>query len=80
MVRKPEGVEETEQLLKVLARVPKKELDDQLAKTKAKALATADDWRSVWQARQDFLATVRRIVFEARRREAELQRDEKGDA
>lgn len=39
MVRKPEGVEETEQLLKVLVRVPKKELDAQLAKTKAKALA-----------------------------------------
>lgn len=39
MVRKPEGVAETEQLLRVLVRVPKKELDAQLAKTKAKAKA-----------------------------------------
>jgi hypothetical protein len=39
MVRKPEGIDETESLLKVLVRVPKKELDAQLAKTKAKAKA-----------------------------------------
>ena len=37
MVRKPEGIEETEKLLKVLVRVPKWELDEQLAKRKAKA-------------------------------------------
>jgi hypothetical protein len=39
MVRKPEGVAETENLLRTLVRVPKKELDAQLAKTKAKAKA-----------------------------------------
>jgi hypothetical protein len=39
MVRKPEGVTETENLLRTLVRVPKKELDAQLAKTKAKAKA-----------------------------------------
>jgi hypothetical protein len=39
MVRKPEGVAETEGLLRTLVRVPKKELDAQLAKTKAKVLA-----------------------------------------
>ena len=32
MVRKPEGVAETERLLRVLVKVPKKELDAQLAK------------------------------------------------
>jgi hypothetical protein len=37
MVRKPEGVAETEQLLRVLVRVPKKELDAHLARRKAKA-------------------------------------------
>lgn len=30
MVRKPEGVDETEKLLRVLVRVPKKELDARL--------------------------------------------------
>jgi hypothetical protein len=39
MVRKPEGVAETENLLRTLVRVPKKELDAQLAKTKATAKA-----------------------------------------
>lgn len=37
MVRKPEGIAETEALLRTLVQVPKKELDAQLAKTKAKA-------------------------------------------
>jgi len=37
MVRKPEGVEATEAMLRTLVRVPKKELDEQLAKRKAKA-------------------------------------------
>lgn len=36
MVRKPEGVKETEQLLSILVRVPKKELDARLAKRKTK--------------------------------------------
>lgn len=36
MVRKPEGIAETEQLLKTLVRVPKAELDKQLAKPKPK--------------------------------------------
>lgn len=39
MVRKPDGVDENERLLYVLVKVPKKELDDQLAKRVAKALA-----------------------------------------
>lgn len=34
MVRKPEGVAETERLLRVLVKVPKAELDKQLAKRK----------------------------------------------
>jgi hypothetical protein len=34
--KKPEGVAETEQLLRVLVRVPKKELDARLAKRKAR--------------------------------------------
>lgn len=37
MVRKPEGVAETENMLRTLVRVPKNELDAQLAKRKAKA-------------------------------------------
>ena len=37
MVRKPEGVEETDALLSKLVRVPKRELDQQVAKAKAKA-------------------------------------------
>lgn len=36
MVRKPEGVAETESLLRKLVQVPKEELDKQLAKPKAK--------------------------------------------
>lgn len=33
---------------------------------------TPDDWRKIWEAMQNFRATVRQIVFEARcRREAE---------
>lgn len=36
MVRKPEGVNETEDLLRKLVQVPKRELDDHLAKRKAK--------------------------------------------
>jgi hypothetical protein len=39
MVRKPDGVAEMEDLLRTLVRIPKKELDKQLAKTKAKARA-----------------------------------------
>ena len=39
MVRKPEGVAETEQLLRVLVKVPKAELDKQLAKRKTKKRA-----------------------------------------
>lgn len=34
MVRKPEGIAETERLLGVLVKVPKHELDKQLAKRK----------------------------------------------
>lgn len=37
MVRKPEGVNETEQLLRGLVRVPKRELDQEVEKHKAKA-------------------------------------------
>jgi len=37
MVRKPEGAAETEDLLRKLVRVPKKELDQEVAKAKAKA-------------------------------------------
>lgn len=36
MVRKPKGVSETESLLRVLAKVPKHELDARLAKSAAK--------------------------------------------
>jgi hypothetical protein len=36
MIRKPEGVAETEVLLKSLVQVPKQELDRELAKEKAK--------------------------------------------
>lgn len=39
MVRKPEGIAETESLLRVLVKVPKKELDAQLAKRKTKKRA-----------------------------------------
>lgn len=39
MTRKPDGIAETEALLRTLAQVPKAELDAQLAKTKAKAQA-----------------------------------------
>lgn len=39
MVRKPDGIAETEDLLHKLVQVPKKELDAQLANTKAKAKA-----------------------------------------
>jgi hypothetical protein len=39
MVRKPPGVEANERLLGVLVRVPKAELDKQLAKRKAKKRA-----------------------------------------
>ena len=39
MVRKPEGVAETERLLSVLVKVPKAELDRQLAKRKTKKRA-----------------------------------------
>lgn len=37
--KKPEGVAETERLLSVLVRVPKRELDARLAKRKAKKRA-----------------------------------------
>jgi hypothetical protein len=37
MVRKPEGVDAAESLLSKLVRVPKKELDREVAKAKAKA-------------------------------------------
>ena len=37
---------------------------------------TADDWRRVWEARQNFLAAIRQIVFNARIREAELSKAE----
>lgn len=40
MSRKPEGVAETEGLLRKLVRVPKRELDERLAKRKAKKRAT----------------------------------------
>lgn len=36
MVRKPEGVNETESLLRKLVQVPKEELDAEIAKEKAK--------------------------------------------
>lgn len=39
MVRKPEGIDRTERLLGVLVQVPKKELDAQLAKPKARKRA-----------------------------------------
>lgn len=39
MVRKPEGIHETESLLRVLVKVPKAELDKQLAKPKPKKKA-----------------------------------------
>lgn len=39
MAKPPEGAKETEQLLRVLVRVPKTELDEQLAKRKAKKKA-----------------------------------------
>lgn len=34
MIRKPQGIAETETLLRVLAQVPKRELDARLAKAK----------------------------------------------
>ena len=37
MVRKPEGAKETEYLLRKLVKVPKKEVDAEVAKTKKKA-------------------------------------------
>lgn len=41
MVRKPEGVNETEALLRKLVQVPKAELDKQLAKPKPKRKKSA---------------------------------------
>lgn len=37
MVRKPEGIAETEDLLRKLAQVPKRELDREVEKAKAKS-------------------------------------------
>lgn len=39
MVRKPQGIAETEGLLGVLVKVPKRELDARLAKSKSKKRA-----------------------------------------
>lgn len=41
---------------------------------------TSDDWRRVWEARQNYLAAVRQIVFDARCREAEQQLKAKEDS
>lgn len=37
---------------------------------------TADDWAKVWQAKKNFTAALRQIVFDARCREAELRKTE----
>jgi hypothetical protein len=34
---------------------------------------TPDDWRKIYEAQQNFIAAVRRVVFEARCREAGVE-------